>query len=185
MECNIMPFIQLYENRNNFPTDITVRDPVHPHILIFTEGTVLGPKYWWEFFNDKGYVPIGTCVAKISGWEAQGARIAYLTSRRQPADVAAIREILRENGFPGSRLFFRGEGEEYRHVAEEVIPDVLIEDDCRSIGGSRNWTITYVKPDIKSLIHSIIVREFGGIDHLPDEVSELLVCKSIPSVKVG
>jgi hypothetical protein len=176
-----MPFLPLYEDQNNnFSNGMTVCDPIHPRILIFTEGTVLGPKHWWEFFNDKGYVPIGDCVAKICGWEAQGARIAYLTSRRQSADVAAIRDILQKNGFPGSRLFFRGEGEEYRHVAEEVIPDVLIEDDCRSIGGRGNWTITYVKPEIKSLIHSIIVREFGGIDHLPEYVSGLIVWKNPP-----
>ncbi len=170
-----MPFLPLRDDRTiDFQTGNLARDPVHPRILIFTEGTVLGPRHWWEFFNDKGYIPVGRCVEKIHGWEEQGARIAYLTSRRKPADVAAICEILRKGEFAGSHLFYRGEGEEYHHIAEQVVPDVLIEDDCRSIGGSRNWTITYVKPEIKQLIHSIVVPEFKGIDLLPDELAKLI-----------
>jgi hypothetical protein len=170
-----MAFIPLYDDNNAiFPIGSLTRDSVHPRILIFTEGTVLGPRHWWEFFNDKGYVPVGRCVEKIRGWEVRGAYIAYLTSHRSPTDVAAIRGILQRSGFPGSRLFYRDVGEEYHHVAEKIVPDVLIEDDCRSIGGQRNWTITYVKPEIKLLIHSIVVREFKGIDHLPDELQELL-----------
>lgn len=32
--------------------------------------------------------------------------------------------------------------------------------------------ITYVKEDVKSNIKSIVVKEFGGIDHLPDRIEE-------------
>jgi len=32
-------------------------------------------------------------------------------------------------------------------------------------------TITHVKPEIKKKIKSISVKEFGGIDYLPDEIS--------------
>jgi hypothetical protein len=175
-----MTFLPLSKDTNiDFSPGSLIRDPVHPRILIFTEGTVLGPKHWWEFFNDKGYVPVGNCVEKIRGWEGRGARIAYLTSRRKPADINAIRDILQRNGFPGSCLFYRDVGEEYHHVAEQIAPDVLIEDDCRSIGGQRNWTITYVNSEIKPLIHSIVVREFKGIDHLPDELPELLAWKPL------
>jgi hypothetical protein len=169
-----MPFIALDTSLEDFLSGINTFDPAHPRILIFTEGTILGPRHWWEFFNDRGYVTINLCVEKISRWYAQGAQIAYLTSRRKPDDVAAIAKILRDAGLPGCALYYRGKGEEYRHVAENLIPDVLIEDDCRSIGGQRNWTITYVRPEIKSRIRSIIVREFGGIDHLPDSLADLL-----------
>jgi hypothetical protein len=100
--------------------------------------------------------------------------ISYLTLRRKPADVAAIREILRMGQFPGSHLHFRESDEQYHNIPGQVIPDVLIEDDCRSIGGSWQMTITKVKPDIKQLIHSIVVQEFKGIDHLPDNVSDLV-----------
>jgi len=170
-----VPFITLAPTQpDNFSAGINTFDPAHPRILIFTECTNLGPRHWWEFFNDRGYVTINLCVEKINRWYKQGARMAYLTSRRKPADVAAIARILTDAGLPGYGLYYRGKGEEYHHIAEQLIPDVLIEDDCRSIGGSRNWTITYVRPDIKRRIHSIVVREFGGIDDLPDTLYGLL-----------
>lgn len=169
-----MLFLPLNAPSENFLSGVNTFDPAHPRILIFTEGTILGPRHWWEFLNDRGYIPINLCYNKISRWFAQGARIAYLTSRRKPSDVATIAKILMDAGLPGSALYYRGKGEEYHQVAESLIPDVLIEDDCRSIGGQRNWTITYVRPEIKSRIHSIIVREFSGIDDLPDTLSDLL-----------
>src|SRR5512133_3984996 len=105
IRCVNMAFLPIYKDVNSdYPTGALARDPGHPRILIFTEGTVLGPRHWWEFFNDKGYVPVGRCVEKICGWEAQGAKIAYLTSRRNPTDVAAIRGILQRYEFPGSCL---------------------------------------------------------------------------------
>ena len=149
------------------------RNTLHPRILIFTEGTILGPKRWWEWFNDRAYIPIGRSAEKIGAWERQGARIAYLTSRRKLADVAAIREILTRSRFPGVYLFYRSGAEQYQDIAEQVIPEILIEDDCRSIGGSWQMTITNVKADVKSMIHSIVVREFAGIDHLPDDLPGL------------
>ncbi len=63
--------------------------------------------------------------------------------------------------------------ETYKDIAERVIPDILIEDDCESIGGEKEMTITFVKPEIKQKIKSIIVKEFSGIDHLPDKLQEL------------
>jgi hypothetical protein len=35
-------------------------------------------------------------------------------------------------------------------------------------------SITCVEAEIKSIIKSIVVKEFQGIDHLPSELSELL-----------
>ncbi len=170
-----MPFLPsslLHDHPVEFGLDS--RDDAHPVILIFTEGTVLGPRYPWEFFRLGRYVPIGDSVEKIRCWENQGARLAFLTSRRGEKEAAVIQDLLNRARFPGEGLFYRGQGEEYHQVVEQVIPDVLIEDDCRSIGGRRHWTITHVQPEIKPRIHSIIVREFGGIDHLPDKLAELL-----------
>jgi hypothetical protein len=42
---------------------------------------------------------------------------------------------------------------------------VLVEDEM---------TITNVRPEIKRKIKSVPVKEFGGIDHLPDQLSALL-----------
>jgi len=58
-------------------------------------------------------------------------------------------------------------------VAARHPPDVLIEDDCESIGGGAEITYPQIRPDVQARITSIIVPEFGGIDHLPDSLSEL------------
>lgn len=35
-------------------------------------------------------------------------------------------------------------------------------------------TITFIKPEVRQLIKPITVKEFGGIDDLPDDQNELL-----------
>jgi len=59
------------------------------------------------------------------------------------------------------------------------MPDILIEEDCRSIGGQWQMCITHVEPELKSKIKSIVVKEFKGIDHLPDDLPDLLVYNGI------
>ena len=58
-------------------------------------------------------------------------------------------------------------------MAGREAPDVLIEDDCESIGADQ---ITYpqIPPDVRARIKSIVVPEFGGLDHLPDSPQALL-----------
>ncbi|MBI5135541.1 hypothetical protein HZA86_04910 [Candidatus Uhrbacteria bacterium] len=156
-------------------------------ILIFTEGTILMPKN--GVGHDRStivkqvieqessvksyaeYVPIGDAIEKIKKWKEQGEEIVYLTSRRTDKEINDIRGVLQN--FPTGTLEFRKDAEEYKDVAERVIPEILIEDDCESIGGEKGMTITFVKPEMKQKIKSIIVKEFGGIDHLPDNVSDL------------
>jgi hypothetical protein len=164
-------------------------------ILVFTEGTILthrshiglrretvvklvknqkesfGPEYFVSS------VPIGNCVCKIEGWKTQGATIAYLTSRRTSEEVQIIRNVLLTSGFPEGELNFRKTGEEYKDVVERVLPDIIVEDDCESIGGEKEMTYPHIKQELKLRIKSIVVREFGGIDHLPNNVSDLMACK--------
>jgi len=59
-------------------------------------------------------------------------------------------------------------------VAEKLIPDILVEDDCESIGGRQEMTYPYIRPNFKKMIKSVVVKEFGGIDHLPDKISQFL-----------
>ena len=54
-----------------------------------------------------------------------------------------------------------------------MIPSILIEDDCESIGGENEMTYPYIRPETKGKIHSIIVDEFAGIDNLPDDLCDL------------
>ena len=159
-------------------------------IIVFTEGTILMRRNGVghsreeivqqvkdddESLHDfRSYVPIGDSAEKLIKWESQGAEIVYLTSRTEPDEIDDIGQVLEEHGFPAGELVIRQENEEYRDVVERIIPDVLVEDDCESIGGADEMTITHVSPEIRRRIKSVVVEEFGGIDHLPDRVEELL-----------
>jgi hypothetical protein len=158
-------------------------------ILIFTEGTIIMHKNAVGHTRDeivkqveqkeksvhdyKSYVPVGNAVKKLQNWKNDGTEILYLTSRRKPNEIQQIQDVLKKFNFPDGQLLFRQKNEEYKDVAERIIPDVLIEDDCESIGGIDEMTITHVKPEIKNIIKSIPIKEFGGIDHLPDKISAL------------
>lgn len=133
-------------------------------------GCVPSPEYF------AASVPIGNCVRKIETWKNQGATIVYLTSRRKPEEVNAIKKILDKYKFPEGELLFRKEGEDYKDAAEKVMPDIIIEDDCESIGGEEEMTYPGIRPELKSRMKSIVVKEFSGIDHLPDNAAELVRC---------
>jgi len=118
----------------------------------------------------KNYIPIGRAAEKLQKWQSQGAEIFYLTSREKDEEVSTIKNVLGKYHFPEGELLFRREGEEYKDVAERLIPDILIEDDCESIGGKEDMTYTHIRPDLKDKIKLIEVKEFNGIDHLPDSL---------------
>jgi len=125
-------------------------------------------------YDFRNHIPIGNAVGKITSWEKQGATICYLTSRRIKGEIEMIQGVLRKYHFPNfSKLFYRFKGEDYKDVAEKVLPDILIEDDCESIGGKAEMTYPHIRKDLKPKIKSIVVKEFGGIDHLPDLLEKL------------
>ena len=158
--------------------------------MVFTEGTALmfqsganlsreervkkskvQEKSVYDFAN---YVPTGQAVEKISQWKKQGAEIYYLTSRTEKTEIDQIQKVLTTYHFPDSQnLLFRREGEEYKDVAERVMPDILIEDNCESIGADE-ITYPHIREDLKTKIKSILVKEFQGIDYLPDDLAALL-----------
>ncbi len=120
------------------------------------------------------YIPIGNAVTKVKRWRKEVAEIFYLTSRTKPAEIENIKSILEKYRFPKGVLLSRKNGEEYKDIAERIRPDILIEDDCESIGGADKMTITHVREEMRKKIISVVVQEFGGIDGLPDKVSELV-----------
>jgi len=142
--------------------------------MIFLEGTILGPRRLIDHFSHAKYIPIGDSVAKISRWNNEGARIVYMTYVKKESSAESAKNILLKYGFPGQYLYHRIKGEEYKDIVEVVKPDILIEDDCKSIGGKRQMSITYVDEKIKDKIKSIVVKEFKGIDLLPDNLTELM-----------
>lgn len=143
-------------------------------IMIFTEGTILGPKNIFHQFNHASYIPIKNSVNIIRSWEEQGAEIMYFTSRKKLKEVLEIKDILIKNNFPGRYLHYRDKEQKYKDIVELVKPNILIEDNCKSIGGKWQMCITYVKPEVKENIKSIVVPEFAGIDALPLLLSDLL-----------
>jgi hypothetical protein len=158
-------------------------------ILIFTEGTLImhpsgsevsrGERVIQviqnlpEVKDFKNYVPVGNAVKKLKTWEEKGAEICYLTSRESENEVQDVRNVLNKYDFPKGELYFRNKGEDYKDVAERVMPDILIEDDCESIGGEIEMTYPHINPEIKQKIKSIVVKEFSGIDSLDDDLSQL------------
>jgi hypothetical protein len=119
------------------------------------------------------YIPVGNAVEKLKSWQSQGAEILYLSSHESTKDVEKDKIVLEKYNFPKGQVFYRQNGESYKDIAEKIIPDVLIEDDCESIGGEKEMTITFVKPEIKQKIKSIVVKEFSGIDNLSNDLSNL------------
>jgi len=158
-------------------------------ILVFTEGTIImhrgaSGRRRGEIVQQvknkektvheyESYIPIGNAVKKLTAWKEAGAEIFYLTSRKAPKEVSQIQKVLRDQKFPKGKLLHREGNEKYSDVAEKINPDILIEDDCESIGEVDEMTITHVKPEIKKNVRSISVKEFGGIDHLPDNLEDL------------
>lgn len=145
----------------------------NPIIMIFAEGTILKPKSIFSLYHHNSYIPINNCVKIIRNWASQGAEIVYCTSRKrkQALDIAAI---LMKYEFSGTRLYYREGKEKYKDIVEAVKPNILIEDDCKSIGGSWQMCITHVNPQLKDQIVSIIIKEFAGIDHLPIQYIDFL-----------
>lgn len=120
-----------------------------------------------------GYVPVDHAVEKLRRWESHGAEILYLSSHRNPEHVEHDESVLARWGFPSGPVYFRREGQTYASVVEDILPDVLIEDDCESIGGLPQMTYPHLSPAAQSRIKSIVVKEFGGIDHLPNDSPSL------------
>lgn len=125
-------------------------------------------------YDYANYLPIDNAVTKLRGWKKQGATIYYLTSRRVKKEIEAIKNVLQKYNFPDNQnLLFRQQGEDYKDVAEKLMPDILIEDDCESIGGAKEMTYAHINPVLKPKIKSVVVKEFQGIDDLSDNVNNL------------
>jgi hypothetical protein len=124
----------------------------------------------WEFDT---YVPISLAVTKLKTWEKQGAEISYLSSHKKAGDVQKDIRVLRKYDFPAGEVLFRKGNAGFAEIVNRVMPDVLIEDDCESIGGEEEMVYPYLDPAARSKIKSIVVEEFGGIDHLADDIRVL------------
>jgi hypothetical protein len=122
------------------------------------------------------YIPIGNAARKLQEWKGQGAKICYLSSHRNAKDVETDKLVLKKYAFPDGQIFCRRNREEYKDVVERIqpLPDLIVEDDCESIGGKIEMVYPNLKPELKDKIKSVVVKEFQGIDCIPDKISELM-----------
>jgi hypothetical protein len=155
------------------------------NIMVFTEGTLFIHSEWLNLSREQmvekvkigdvpsyeSLVPIGNAPGKLRAWVQHGARIIYLTSRRELDEIVHVRSALERFGLPTGELHYRQENETYQDVAARSRPDVIVEDDCASIGGEAEMTYSLLSQEIQVCIRSVVVPEFGGIDHLPDSLS--------------
>lgn len=170
---NLIIYILSYWEEGSLPyIELTNSHSSKMKIMIFAEGTILKPKSLLSRYNHRTYIPIGNAVSLIETWYQQNAEILYCTSRKAK-QAEEIAQLLKRYRFAGSKLYFREKKQKYKDIIEGVRPDILIEDDCRSIGGSWQMCITHVAPKIKDSIKSIIVKEFKGLDHLSSSVQNL------------
>lgn len=158
-------------------------------ILVFLHGTAIMPKSGIGKSREEkvrqslnreasvldyaNYVPVGNAVGKLKGWQNQGAEIIYLSSQENSTDIEKDKLVLDKYSFPKSEIYWRQNGESYAEILERLMPDILIEDDCESIGEEKEMTYTNINPNLKSKIKQVVVKEFEGIDNLPDAVEEL------------
>lgn len=119
------------------------------------------------------YVPVEKANEKINRWQEQRAEIVYLSSHEDEESVRKDIQVLRNYNFPVTPVLYRRGRESYADIAEGVMPDILIEDDCESIGGEVETTYPHIHPNKKKEIKSIVVKEFSGIDGLPDNLEDL------------
>ena len=124
----------------------------------------------WEYTS---YVPISGAAAKLQTRKEQGVEIKFLSSHKKTEDVQIDKDIRKYNFPQGKVLFCQGD-EGYSDIIERVIPDVLVEDDCESIGGENEMICQHIELEVRTRIKSIVIKEFGGIDHLPDKMFNLL-----------
>ncbi len=134
-------------------------------IMIFTEGTILKPKYdnILSRINVLGYIPIGNSIDKLKKWQEEGYEVIYITSLRG-RKAMKMAQRLDELGFIGSMVGYRQKNQDYATLIKEELPDILIEDDCKSIGGEENMCYEQLSEELKDNIKHIVVEEFQGID---------------------
>jgi hypothetical protein len=113
-------------------------------------------------------IPIGESPKKVSAWRKR-SDIYYLTASRKEQNVEKCKLALRKWGFPEGILLHRDNGKTYSDIINPLRPDVIVEDDCESLGGIREMVYPNLPEKVKRSIASVVVREFEGIDHLNDD----------------
>ncbi len=136
--------------------------------------------------DHENYIPIGKAVTKLQRWVSHGAEICYISSLAEDKKtrgnefvgkegLKADKNVLERYGFPNGSIYHRAIRQNYQNLVEQMqpLPNVLIEDDCESIGGEIEMIYPRLADETKKKIHSVVIKEFEGVDHLPDDPLQL------------
>ena len=134
-------------------------------IMIFVEGTILKPKYnnILSRISMTTYIPINNAIETLKKWQEEGYEVIYLTSLKGRRAMK-MAQHLDELGFTGSMVGYRQKNQDYATLIKEELPDILIEDNCLSVGGEQNMCYNLLSDELKKEIEHIVVEEFKGID---------------------
>jgi hypothetical protein len=120
------------------------------------------------------YVPTPGTAEKLAAWQRNGATLAYLSSHRRADDLSADESVIRRHGFPPGPVHGRQQDEDYGSLVARLRLDVLIEDDCESIGGAAQTCAAQLSHDSGQATRCIVLPEFAGLAELPDNPAGLL-----------
>lgn len=134
-------------------------------IMIFVEGTILKPKYnnILSRISMTTYIPINNAIETLKKWQEEGYEVIYLTSLKGRRAMK-MAQHLDELGFTGSMVGYRQKNQDYATLIKEELPDILIEDNCLSVGGEQNMCYNLLSDELKKEIKHIVIEEFKGID---------------------
>ena len=135
-------------------------------IMIFVEATILTPKYNNNILSRISmttYIPINNAIETLKKWQEEGYEVIYLTSLKGRRAMK-MAQHLDELGFTGSMVGYRQKNQDYATLIKEELPDILIEDNCLSVGGEQNMCYNLLSDELKKEIKHIVVEEFKGID---------------------
>src|SRR5439155_26257936 len=124
----------------------------HPSVTVWMTRLITGGRQSWT----RSALPLWA--------EDSGGR-----ELEDPGSLAKVRGALQDAGAPEGELFYRRENEHYGRAAERAAADIIVEDDCESIGGPAQMTYPKLGPDSKARTKSVVIPEWGGIDHLPTD----------------
>ena len=120
------------------------------------------------------YIPTPGTAQKLAAWERHGATIVYLSSHRRRDGIRADKSVIRRYGFPPGPVHGRQEGEGYGPIVARLGLDVLVEDDCESIGGAAQTCAAQASSAGRQSVRFVVLPEFSGLTGLPDDPAELL-----------
>jgi hypothetical protein len=120
------------------------------------------------------YIPTPGTAQKLAAWQRHGAAIVYLSSHRRRDGIRADTTVIRRYGFPPGPVHGRQEGEDYGPLVTRLGLDVLVEDDCESIGGAAQTCTAQLGSAGRQSVRCVVLPEFSGLTRLPDDPAELL-----------